>query len=106
EKERLGLYLSDHPMGEVADRVGQFVTAYSGDLKDESLDGQRVVLGGIVTGSRTVITKSRSTMAVVTLEDLQGTLEVVVFPKTYETTLGMWRDGAVGVGARRGDARR
>ena len=50
EKELLGLYLSDHPMGEVAERVGQFVTAYSGDLKDESLDGQRVVLGGIVTG--------------------------------------------------------
>ena len=47
-------------------------TAYSGDLKDESLDGQRVVLGGIVTGTRTVITKSRSTMAVVTLEDLPG----------------------------------
>ena len=95
EKELLGLYLSDHPMGEVADRVGQYVTAYSGDLKDESLDGQRVVLGGIVTGSRTIITKSRSTMAVVTLEDLQGTLEVVVFPKTYETTVGMWRDGAI-----------
>ena len=73
EKELLGLYLSDHPMGEVAERVGQFVTAYSGDLKDESLDGQRVVIGGIVTGSRTIITKSKSTMAVVTLEDLQGT---------------------------------
>ena len=43
EKELMGLYLSDHPMGEVADRVGLFVTAYSGDLKDETLDGQRVV---------------------------------------------------------------
>ena len=81
EKELMGLYLSDHPMGEVADRVGLFVTAYSGDLKDETLDGQRVVIGGIVTGNRTIITKSKSTMAVVTLEDLQGTLEVVVFPQ-------------------------
>ncbi|HVM64003.1 MAG TPA: OB-fold nucleic acid binding domain-containing protein, partial [Acidimicrobiales bacterium] len=95
EKELMGLYLSDHPMGEVADRVGQFVTAYSGDLRDESLDGQRVVLGGIVTGMRTVITKARSTMAVVTIEDLQGTVEVVVFPKTYELTAGIWRDGAI-----------
>src|SRR5919204_1304140 len=42
EKELLGLYLSEHPMGEVADRVGEFVTAYSGDLRsEESLDGQR-----------------------------------------------------------------
>ena len=46
EKELLGLYLSEHPMGEVAERVGQFVTAYSSDLRDESLDGQRVVVGG------------------------------------------------------------
>ncbi|HKF85962.1 MAG TPA: DNA polymerase III subunit alpha [Candidatus Limnocylindrales bacterium] len=105
EKELMGLYLSDHPMGEVADRVGLFVTAYSGDLKDETLDGQRVVIGGIVTGLRTIITKSKSTMAVVTLEDLQGTLEVVVFPKTYEQTVGMWRDGAILLVAGRVDHR-
>jgi DNA polymerase-3 subunit alpha len=105
EKELLGLYLSAHPMGEVADRVGEFVTAYSGDLRDESLDGQRVVIGGIVTASRTVITKSKSTMAVVTLEDLQGTLEVVVFPRTYEQTIGTWRDGAILLVAGRVDHR-
>jgi hypothetical protein len=105
EKELMGLYLSDHPMGEVAERVGLFVTAYSGDLRDESLDGQRVVLGGIVTGIRMVLTKSKSTMAVVTLEDLQGTLEVVVFPKTYETTAGSWRDGAILLVAGRVDHR-
>src|SRR4051812_300366 len=105
EKELLGLYLSEHPMGEVADRVGEFVTAYSADLKDESLDGQRLVVGGIVVGSRTVITRARSTMAVVTLEDLQGTLEVVVFPKTYEQTMGTWRDGAILLVAGRVDHR-
>ena len=105
EKELMGLYLSDHPMGEVAEHVGQFVTAYSGDLKDESLDGQRVVLGGIVTGIRPVLTKSKSTMAVVTLEDLQGTLEVVVFPKTYEQTMETWRDGAILLVAGRVDHR-
>jgi DNA polymerase-3 subunit alpha len=105
EKELMGLYLSDHPMGAVAERVGLFVTAYSGDLKDESLDGQRVVLGGIVTAQRTVITKARATMAVVTLEDLQGTLEVVVFPRTYETTMGTWRDGAILLVAGRVDHR-
>src|SRR4051812_16098757 len=90
EKELLGLYLSEHPMGEVAEQVSDFVTGYSSDLKDESLDGQRVVIGGIVTGFRTVITKSRSTMGIATLEDLQGTIEVVVFPRMYEQTLGTW----------------
>jgi DNA polymerase-3 subunit alpha len=95
EKELLGLYLSEHPMGEVAEQVGRFVNAYSGDLKDETLDGQRVVVGGIVTGMRTVITKRQEPMAIVTLEDLQGSIEVVVFPRLYETTRPLLRDGAI-----------
>jgi DNA polymerase-3 subunit alpha len=105
EKELLGLYLSEHPMGEVADRVGEFVTAYSGDLKDESLDGQRLVVGGIVVASRTVITRTRSTMSVVTLEDLQGSIEVVVFPRLYEQTGPIWADGAILLVAGRVDHR-
>jgi DNA polymerase-3 subunit alpha len=95
EKELLGLYLSEHPMGEVAEQVGQFVTAYSSDLKDESLDGQRVVIGGIVTGFRRVITKANATMGVATLEDLQGSIEVVVFPKMYEQTAATWTEGSI-----------
>ena len=95
EKELLGIYLSEHPMGEVASQVGAFVTAYSGDLKDESLDGQRIVVAGIVTGWRTIITKAKSTMGVATIEDLQGTIEIVVFPKLYEQTAGTWTDGSI-----------
>ncbi|MFL5779302.1 MAG: DNA polymerase III subunit alpha [Chloroflexota bacterium] len=95
EKELLGLYLSEHPMGQVADQVGAYVTAYSSDLKDETLDGQRLVVGGIVTGVRTIVTKARALMAIVSLEDLQGTLEVVVFPRLYEQTGPIWMDGAI-----------
>ncbi len=105
EKELLGLYLSEHPMGEVAGQVGEFVTAYSGDLKDESLDGQRIVIGGIVVGSRTVVTRTRSTMAVVTLEDLQGSLEIVVFPRLFEQTAATWQEGAILLVAGRVDHR-
>src|SRR5918995_2282824 len=95
EKELLGLYLSEHPMGEVAEQVGRYVNAYSGDLKDETLDGQRVVVGGIVTGLRTVITKRQEAMAIATIEDLQGSIKVVVFPRLYEQTRPTWRDGAI-----------
>ena len=105
EKELLGLYLSEHPMGEVAAQVGQFVNAYSGDLKDESLEGQRIVVGGIVTGIRTVITKAKATMLIVTMEDLQGTIEVVVFPRLYEQTGPIWRDGSILLVAGRVDHR-
>jgi DNA polymerase-3 subunit alpha len=105
EKELLGLYLSEHPMGEVAAAIAPYVTAYSADLQDESLDGQRIVVGGIVTGFRTVITRSQSTMGVATLEDLQGSIEVVVFPKMYEQTAGTWTDGSILLVAGRVDHR-
>jgi hypothetical protein len=95
EKELLGLYLSDHPLKEIAEAVGPFVTAYSGDLNDESLDQQRVVVCGIVTGVRTVITKAKASMAIATLEDLQGSIEVVVFPRLYETTRPTWQEGQI-----------
>ena len=92
-------------MGEVAAQVGQFVNAYSGDLNDESLEGQRIVVGGIVTGIRMVITKAKASMAIVTMEDLQGTIEVVVFPRLYEQTAPIWRDGSILLVAGRVDHR-
>ena len=95
EKELLGLYLSEHPLGSMADQIAQFVTAYSSDLKDESLEGQRVLIAGMVTGVRTVTTRNKDTMAVATLEDLQGTLEVVVFPRMYATSGGTFAEGAI-----------
>ena len=105
EKELLGLYLSDHPLGEVAERMSRVVSAYSGDLRDEQLDGQRVVVGGVVTGLRTLITKAKATMAVATIEDLQGAVEVLVFPRTYEETRDAWTEGAIVVVAGRVDHR-
>ncbi len=85
EKELLGLYLSDHPLGDLAAEMGRYVNAWSTDMTEE-LDQQRIVLGGVITGLRRVITKSKATMGVATLEDLQGSTEVVIFPKTFEET--------------------
>ncbi len=82
EKELLGLYLSDHPLGEMAAEMGRYVNAWTGDI-GEGLDQQRVVVGGMAVGIRRVITRNRESMAVVTLEDPQGSVDVVVFPRTY-----------------------
>ncbi len=89
EKELLGLYLSGHPMGDLATEIGRYVNAYSADM-GEDLDTQRVVIGGVVVAVRRVITKSKQTMAVATVEDLQGSIEVVVFPKVLEETAPVW----------------
>jgi hypothetical protein len=94
EKELLGLYLSDHPLGELAGTIGDYVNAYSGEMGEE-LDQQRVVIGGVVTEVRRVITKARATMGVATLEDLQGTIEVIVFPKVFELTQTTWAEDAI-----------
>ena len=94
EKELLGLYLSDHPLGDLAVEMGRYVNAWSTDMTEE-LDQQRIVLGGVITGLRRVITKSKATMGVATLEDLQGSTEVVIFPKTFEETAGVWQDDAI-----------
>ncbi len=94
EKELLGLYLSDHPLGELAGVIGEYVSAYSGELGEE-LDQQRICVGGVVTEVRRVITKARATMGVATLEDLQGTIEVIVFPKVFEQTEATWAEDAI-----------
>jgi DNA polymerase-3 subunit alpha len=100
EKELLGLYLSDHPLGDLASQLARFVTAYSSELGEE-LDQQRVVVGGVVTAVRRVITKARATMGVATIEDLQGAIQVIVFPKVLETTAPLWEeDGIVLVAGR------
>ncbi len=82
EKELLGLYLSDHPLGELAEEMGGYVNAWTGDIGAD-LDQERVVVGGMAVGIRRVITRNRESMAVVTLEDMQGSVDVVVFPRTY-----------------------
>ncbi len=94
EKELLGLYLTEHPLGDIADELPSYVTAYTGDLAEES-DQSRVTLGGIIQGTRRVITRAGSTMLVVQLEDLQGSVEVVVFPKVFADTGPAWVEDAV-----------
>jgi DNA polymerase-3 subunit alpha len=102
EKELLGLYLSGHPMADLGPKLAAYVNTYSGDLGEE-LDQQRVVVGGVVTELRRVITKARATMGVATLEDLQGTVEVIIFPKVFEQTGPIWADEAILIVAGRVD---
>ena len=94
EKELIGLYLSEHPLGDIADELPDYVTAYTGELAEEA-DQAKVTLGGIIISSRRVVTRAGSTMLVATLEDLQGSVEVVVFPKVFEQTANSWADDNV-----------
>jgi len=89
EKELVGLYISAHPLQQVAASLEDTVTTFCGQI-DESMADQRVVVAGMVTWVRPHITKNDKAMAFVQLEDLQGSIEVVVFPRVYEETQALW----------------
>jgi DNA polymerase III subunit alpha len=83
EREMLGLYISDHPLRRWQPVLARRVTSTIGHLADLR-DRQEVVVGGLVGGFKRSLTRSGSTMAFLTLEDLTGSVEVLVFPRAYE----------------------
>ncbi len=91
EKEVLGIYVSGHPMEEYVDLWKKHVTNRAGDflLQEETnqplaKDGERTVIGGLVAEKKVKYTKNDKVMAFLMVEDLTGSVEVIVFPKTYE----------------------
>lgn len=91
EKEVLGIYVSGHPLEEYEAMWKKNITAVTSDfaLDEESghtrvADGSRAVIGGMITAKTVKYTRTGQPMAFLTLEDLLGTVEVIVFPKDYE----------------------
>ena len=91
EKEVLGIYISGHPLEEYEDKWRKTISATTLDFQpDEDSgrskvhDGAREIIGGMITDKTVKHTKTNQMMAFVTVEDLLGTVEVVVFPRDYE----------------------
>ncbi|MCR1842281.1 DNA polymerase III subunit alpha [Murimonas intestini] len=91
EKEVLGVYISGHPLEKYEEKWRKNISNTTLDFQfDEEtggtkvLDGQKVIIGGMITEKTIKHTKTNKTMAFLTLEDLLGTVEVVVFPRDYE----------------------
>lgn len=91
EKEVLGVYISGHPLEKYETVWRRNISNTTADfvLDDETgkskvEDGERVIIGGMVTDKTIKNTKTNKTMAFFTLEDLVGTVEVIAFPKVYE----------------------
>jgi DNA polymerase-3 subunit alpha len=94
EKEVLGFQFGDHPYMEAAAWLANRLTHDTGRITAE-LSGERVVMAGLLTGVRRIVTRNKAQMAVLTVEDLHGTIEVVVFPRVYERSLELWREDAI-----------
>lgn len=99
EKEVLGIYISGHPLEKYEALWRRKITNVTTDFElDEETgsarvaDGTKAVIGGMITSKTVKYTKTNKTMAFLTLEDLVGTVEVVVFPKDYEQNQGMLQE--------------
>jgi DNA polymerase III subunit alpha len=108
EKEMLGLYVSGHPLLEYKDLLDKKTSITTADLikhsdeeveekdiEDLSLDGQKVIMGGIFASIKQKSTKNNAMMAFAQLEDLYGTIEVIIFPKTYEENLSFIKPDSI-----------
>ncbi|MGN0763876.1 MAG: OB-fold nucleic acid binding domain-containing protein, partial [Aristaeellaceae bacterium] len=96
EREIAGVYITGHPLDDHRDTLSHFAfsTADLADLEERedhgmALDGQIVEMGGILTEVKGKATKKGAYMGFVTLEDLTGQIECLVFPKIYERYQGM-----------------
>ena len=88
ERELLGLYLSQHPLELYKTILGE-QTVPLGELKPEH-EGKSVNVGGAIVETREITTKNGQKMAFVKIEDQSGEVEIILFPNSYQRTLGLW----------------
>lgn len=91
EKFFLGLYVSSHPFAKLATRLGNCIVPIA-SLESHTRDAW-VVIGGVVDSVKKKITKKGSIMLFVTIADESGSQELLVFPKVYEQTQAIWKEG-------------
>lgn len=91
EKEVLGVYISGHPLEEYVATLEKNITrttadfeVVDGETEPKAKDQERAVIGGMITGRTVKATRTNNMMAFLTVEDLYGTVEVIVFPRDYE----------------------
>ncbi len=100
EKEILGIYVSGHPLDELEDKWKSHITNISIDFNEPEegenpkvKDKSKVTVGGIINTLTKKFTKKGQQMAFITLEDLVGTVEVIVFPRQYEQYRTLMEEG-------------
>ncbi len=92
EKEVLGFYLSGHPLKRVWEQAQRLGAVAIADLASRE-DGSRVLLCGLVGATREINTKNGDRMAFATLEDMDGAVELTIFPETFRQSAGHLKSG-------------
>ncbi len=103
EKEVLGIYVSGHPLAEYGDSLRRktshssmdFLPAEEGEERQQIADETKVIVGGMIAGVSVKYTRNNDKMAFLTLEDFQGMIEIIVFPKVYQQFSELLQEEAV-----------
>jgi DNA polymerase III subunit alpha len=90
EKELVGAYITDHPLSRVWADLEDTITVLTGQI-EETMAGQKVTVAGMVNSVRKILTKRGKPMAFAEIEDLQGTVDLVIFPNVWEETVDLWQ---------------
>lgn len=91
ERSLLGFYLSEHPLTPVLTLLASEVSHKIYELSPELITNEKVKIGGMVSSTRIVLTRNgRAEMAFASIEDGTGKIEVVVFPRVFESTRPLW----------------
>ena len=93
ERELMGVYLSEHPFSSVADKIDS-ETILCGQI-DAELAGQSVVVAGMVASVHHLFTRDKHPFVSAILEDLDGRIDVMVWPKVYADTRDLWQEGNI-----------
>ena len=94
EKELMGVYLSEHPFSAFADKLAAENTILCGQI-DSEMVGQTVLVAGMVASVTHLVTKQQKSFVKATLEDLDGTIEVMVWSDVYSGTAELWEEGNI-----------
>ena len=94
ERELIGLYISDHPLTPYQETFAQIVSYFSGQL-NQAQHEEKVRVAGLITAVRPYMTKTNKPMGFVTMEDVQGNIELVLFPRTWQKTHDMLKVGQI-----------
>ena len=94
EKELMGVYLSEHPFSAFADKIAAENTILCGQI-DSEMVGQTVLVAGMVASVTHLVTKAQKSFVKATLEDLDGSIEVMVWSDVYSGTAELWEEGNI-----------
>ncbi|HAV10619.1 MAG TPA: DNA polymerase III subunit alpha [Dehalococcoidia bacterium] len=94
EKELTGVYFSEHPLSAIAGSLNATTTAHCGQISEDMV-GQKVIVAGVINSARLLSTKNGQPFLIGTIEDLDGSIEVMVWNDVYTQTKDIWKEGEV-----------